>query len=763
MLHQKRINFMTGPIFGLVATAMLTGCSAGNSSDGSSSAPPPSTAAGTTVQVSVKATDPNNDQLHYRWAVTEGTIQNVDAPITTWTVPKGSGFQFVYVVVSDGKGGYTERRAAGLTFDPPAVTPSAAPVFTPPAPTGAAGFVWGSVYSADFNRNVYLPGVTVRLENGRSTVTDMKGQFFISSVPDGNHTITYQIPGRATPLNDNDKHSITVDSSNLPTSPSASSYVSQAVQFPNTTQVAGSVRFADHTFCGIRDEFFTRSSDPNLFDGPFSGKAQLFNDQDQPLSVPVPINHYGDFLLLQTEPGTRGKVRISCEGIQEDSPSFSLNGSIIKVPSTIVLNNSRPIVESPIVKSEADSRPDLPRPRTLFTSVNGTPPTFGDEDLIAEIIHAPGDDAFFTYKGIDTRKSACAYYKAIGAVKDCDADGFPTGDQLTLAQWRSKFNLSPFPNGNPSNLPADGGQEIRLQYVNRSDLNLGRDMQAVKLKDGTLAYNTCNYPGSQDVHNSTGAPKEIGAETQDDIDLAIINIRRGIGLIVCVAMDDSAIPGINDGKPFAKFYTFGPTGKLLLSVSLDGRREKFMPGTCTTCHGGDAYGGQFPDDGSGRPDLISRWQPFDMANLKVRLSSDENPDKANRIVKAFNERLLDSKIVNSITTQRTRDLITNWYKGGRLDQDPNFIPTQSPTTDANIYTKVIQPGCQTCHAAQKETANEKISASHGPKICGGDKNLEQNHTMTNTLVPFERFWFDSSIPPLLNLGCNDKPLKHPAL
>jgi len=764
MLHQNRTQFLIGQVLGLVATtALLTACGAENSPDSSSSSSSTSDAAGTTVQVRVEATDPDGDQLHYRWAVTEGTIKNVDAPATTWTVPRGSGFQFVYVVVSDGRGGYAERRAAGLTFDRPAITSTTAPVLTPPAPTGAPGFVWGSVFSESFGRNVYLPGVTVRLPNGKSAVTDMKGQFFIPSVPDGTYNVTYEIPGRSAPLTD----SVAVDSSNLPTSPSAGSYVSQAVTFPNNTQIAGSVRLADHTFCGIRNEFFTHSSAPNLFDKPVSGTAQLFNDQNQPLSNSSPINHYGDFLVVQTEPGSTGKVRISCEGVQEDSATFPLNASVIKLPSTMVLKNSRPVVEDMIVKSKDDSRPDLPRPRTLFKSVDGTAPRFGttpeDQDLIAEIIHTPGDDTFFTYKGIDTRKSACAYYKAIGAVEGCDADGFPTGAQLTLAQWRSKFNLSPFPNGNPLNAPAADGQEVRLQYVNRSDLNLGRDMQAIKLADGTLAYNVCNYPGSQDVNDSKGAPKEIGKETQDDIDRAIANIKDGIGLIVCVAMDDSAIPGINDGKPFAKFYTFGPTGKLLLSVSLDGRREKFMPGTCTTCHGGDAYGGQFPGDGSGRPDLISRWQPFDMANFKVRLSSSQDMAEANAVVKAFNERLLQSKIVNDVTTQRTRDLIVNWYKGGRLDQDPNFIPSQSPTRDANIYKKVIQPGCQTCHAAQKETANEKISASHGPKICGGDKNLEQNHTMTNTLVPFERFWIDPTIPPLLNLGCNDKPLKHPSL
>jgi mono/diheme cytochrome c family protein len=278
-------------------------------------------------------------------------------------------------------------------------------------------------------------------------------------------------------------------------------------------------------------------------------------------------------------------------------------------------------------------------------------------------------------------------------------------------------------------------------------------MQAVKLSNGDIAYNTCNYPGPQDVKSPVGAPKEIGEETQADIDLAIDNIRRGIGMIVCVAMDYSAIPGINGGQPFTKFYTFGPTGNLLLSVSLDGRREKFMPGTCTTCHGGDAYGGQFPEDGSGRPDLKSRWQPFDMANLKVRFNSTQDLAAANAAVKVLNQRMVEPGL-ESLTTPRTKDLIAKWYTNDRLDQDPTVIPVGSPTQDLNLYRKVIQPGCQTCHAAQK--VNENIVDTI--KVCGGSKVLEQNHKMTNSLVPFERFWLDSTLPP--QLGCGTTPTKH---
>ena len=46
-------------------------------------------------------------------------------------------------------------------------------------------------------------------------------------------------------------------------------------------------------------------------------------------------------------------------------------------------------------------------------------------------------------------------------------------------------------------------------------------------------------------------------------------------------------PGPDGGVSFAKFFNFDPaTGRRQLTVDLDGRGEKFMPGPCLTCHGG---------------------------------------------------------------------------------------------------------------------------------------------------------------------------------
>jgi hypothetical protein len=71
------------------------------------------------VTVKVFASDPVNARrlLHYSWQVSEGSIVNVDAPTTTWTIPKGRGVHFANVLVSNRLGGYTDRRIAVISDD----------------------------------------------------------------------------------------------------------------------------------------------------------------------------------------------------------------------------------------------------------------------------------------------------------------------------------------------------------------------------------------------------------------------------------------------------------------------------------------------------------------------------------------------------------------------------------------------------------------------------------------------------------------------
>src|SRR5258708_32500887 len=67
------------------------------------------------LQVSVAASDPNGNPLSYKWRASDGTIVDVNVASTTWTLPNGPGLHFAYMLVSNGKGGYTERRVAVKT------------------------------------------------------------------------------------------------------------------------------------------------------------------------------------------------------------------------------------------------------------------------------------------------------------------------------------------------------------------------------------------------------------------------------------------------------------------------------------------------------------------------------------------------------------------------------------------------------------------------------------------------------------------------
>ncbi|MDF0665809.1 MAG: hypothetical protein P0119_07000 [Nitrospira sp.] len=798
---------------------VMTSCGSGNSENSPTSSGNPPTPIGTTVQVSVEATDPDRDQLHYRWAATEGTINNVDAPNTTWVVPRGSGLQFAYVLVSDDKGGYTESRAAALTFaDVASETPFN---FTPPTnipPT--TGFAWGTLYyhRTATSRNVYLPGVSISVAGNSTSVTattDLKGEFFIPNLPFGSYSATYSLPGG---IQGTFPFSVTRNS--LPTSPSAESYVRVVVP-GGALRIAGHVSLADGSLCGIRNEFFTNSTQPNSLTGPRSATVELLNTSNQSLSEVVPVNHYGDFFITRSQGQFEGfpnaRLLVRCEQAPDKIVNLTVpvSGDIITLPIIIDASsdpatpNNRPIISKMTVAlGGADkSRPDLPKPTTLLPEM----------DL------APGDDVFLTYKGIDTRKGACAYYHKIGAVQGCDEDGFPTSEQLTLDQWKKTVNLSPFHNGNPAE------PEFKAIYVNKQDLNLTRDMQGIKLQDGTLAYNVCNYPGPQNVNDPLGAPTRIGDETQPDINLAIDNARRGIGKVVCVAMDYSEARGV-------RFYTFGPSGKLLLSVSLDGRREKFMPGTCVACHGGDNYGGKFPDDysptnptGSGHANLGSYFLPFDVANFYFSTSDSSLSRKALLSpLRRMNE-LLASVPDNAATKPIVADLksliTTRWYPSTNTNNEqtnpaPSVYSTQptslngvtcaschsSGTPGTSVpgpyqaeekHAAAIAPSCQVCHTSNYQVADPigtgsprisflerppahylrgSNSAPRGPhSVCGGSSDLKMNHAMPNALSAFERFWLKKgtdqptalfSIPSPgtgQQLGFCSTPSRHPEL
>jgi hypothetical protein len=208
-------------------------------------------------------------------------------------------------------------------------------------------------------------------------------------------------------------------------------------------------------------------------------------------------------------------------------------------------------------------------------------------------------------KGLDSRLSSCLYYKAIGAVRDCDTEkaNFLVG-AISFDDWKRTVKIDRY---------ASPGAEYRALFVNKVDLNLTRDHHSVSHLDSTAGY-VCNHLGPQPTASDpTGL-----FPPPEEIDKVIDNAFNGKDQVACVAMDYSVVPNdVNNGQRFVRFFIFGPSGELLPSVNLDGRGEKFVPGACVACHGGNNYAGRFPDDRriSAQPDLQAHFLPFDIANF----------------------------------------------------------------------------------------------------------------------------------------------------
>ena len=205
-------------------------------------------------------------------------------------------------------------------------------------------------------------------------------------------------------------------------------------------------------------------------------------------------------------------------------------------------------------------------------------------------------DKFLGYKGVDTRISGCLYYKAVGAVTGCDRAGNMIGP-VRFDDWKRTVQIGPY-------VPPGGPTEFAATYINKADLNLTRNHHSISYGPNHTAAYVCNHLG----------PNSLDPD-QTEINRVIDDAVHGRNLVACVAMDYMSAPGVNNGLPFVRFLIFGPSGDLLPSVNLDGRREKFVPGTCVVCHGGDHYTARYQEAGITPANVGAHFLPYDIGNF----------------------------------------------------------------------------------------------------------------------------------------------------
>jgi hypothetical protein len=690
-------------------------------------------AGGSVVQVSVSVADAGvvGGNLSYRWKSTDGHIVDVDQPETTWTLPAGPGLHFAYVLVSNSQGGFTERRVA-VNTGPPIVVPWWRRIFSPsfvvpwwrrsyspplaPAPLGNSyrSFLrlgtgglpelipgTGAVFYRAFvpDALVYLrnsvTGLTFPSGGAAAPVkTDLRGQFVIHGVPETDASNSYNVlcsaDGGAT-WNDCGQRIMP----NIARTAYLGDGFSDGFDPAGATPVVGRFRLSDDSTCGTVNKFFGVDA---------TGTATLLDASGVSLSGPVRLSADGDY-SFRDKPGS-AQVQVTCGA-----------GSPVLVPVGTAVNSYGAIdtgfttlsgVRAPIVTGMTV---------TLAGASVGVflPPPLGPSDAV------PDANRFFTYKGDDSRIAACQYYRAIGAVRGCDANGNFSG-AINVEDWKRAVKIGAY---------ADPGTpEYAATFINKVDLNLTRNHHSISYgPDNTAAY-VCNHLG----------PPSLDA-SQTEIDTAIDNALAGKNLVACVMMDHRASEGVNGGRPFTTFLIFGPSGELLPSINLDGRREKFVPGVCVACHGGDRYVG-FAEDGSGAADIGAHFLPYDVGNF----SFSSGLTRADQEVAIYN---LNQNVLRAGPTPAAQALITGWYPGGTTMQDTNYLPPSwAGQGFDNVYHKVYAHSCRTCHVNMPGDEYDFDNFDNVSRYAANlstcqhviHSDTRRKWSMPNSLVTFDRLW-----------------------
>jgi hypothetical protein len=667
------------------------------------------------VKVHVVVSSSGGGTLSYQWRSTDGTITQANTPTTTWTLPDGPGIHFAYVLVSNGKGGYTERRVAVNTDtigNPPA-TPPPVTLSAPHAGVPAGNFYRSYItlgYVKTINRDVKMPDLPVFLLDVGSgkhyppsgTVsTNLKGEFTIPNVPVISLFSTHcSVDGGATFADCSTNGPTRLD---VPPVAVTDYVFGTPLTFPAV--ISGSLALQDGSPCGTQNEFFGVH---------VNATATLLDTFGVKLAGPVRLDDLGDYTLPYN--ASAATVSLQCQG-----------AAALKV--AVIGLNASGITDLGQVKLPGISAPTISNMTAMLgtTSVGQfLPPLTGvPSDIVKR------SDAFLAEKGLDTRLGACRYYKVVGAVTSCDASGNPSG-AISFEDWQKEVKIGKF---------AVGATEYTATYVNKVDLNLTREHHSISYGPTDTAAYVCNHLG----------PK---TDSQADVNVAIDNTVGGKDLVACVAMDYMVHTGVNGGNPFIRFLIFGPSGQLLPSVNLDTRREKFVPGTCVVCHGGDKYAGKFPEH-STAANVGGHFVPYDAGNFEFSTKAGLTEAAQEEAIYSLNQNVL-----NAGPTAAEKDLIDGWYASSHV-LNKTYVPPswlgQTPIA-ISFYRNVLARSCRTCHVAMVEGYNfdhyanitpggpfyrgEDATFDVGTTVCGG-RQVIRAHSMPNSLITFNRFWQSS--------------------
>jgi hypothetical protein len=557
------------------------------------------------------------------------------------------------------------------------------------------------------------------------------------------------------------------------------------------TQIIGQIGLGDVSTCGVRNPFFGVN---------VNAVVELFDRNNTPLGRFV-VDPYSFIFAIDDNPAAT-TLSITCEGATARFTNFTRStvvpGLVATPPPTnffFLPGTQRPAIKSVTATQQGRNIGYFP-----LTPSAPLPSDFVIGRLDDKLIGPPAH--FLSYKGLDTRKGSCEYYKAIGVIGGCDDFGNFTGPRLTFTQWRRESRIAEF---------ATFFDE-RAVFINKLDLNLTRDHHGVQYSRDDVSAYVCNHPGpAPDPVPSPQNPHATGTDptglfpTQDRVNTAIEDVTRvdhlhpqGRNLLACVAMDRRPVTSVTGhevrthvGDVFTRFMIFGPDGELLPSVNLDGQGEKFVPGACVACHGGARYfamtgstaagipnlGGfpesipvdsNFPDfNASLVRDLSAYFLPFDVENLQFHSTRAELTEAdedlpiriLNQIVTTTNNAVA---VINGLAmpgaTTRFDRLLRGFYPApfpAPFAKGAHVPAAYTNSQDAkDFYLNVVARSCRTCHIAMDGADFETIDPvlfGHFPQfVCDasavGPQRYESTIFTGDTnlayLMPNSRVTFD---------------------
>lgn len=328
---------------------------------------------------------------------------------------------------------------------------------------------------------------------------------------------------------------------------------------------------------------------------------------------------------------------------------------------------------------------------------------------------------------------AQAYYAAID----------PTNAKDTLAKWKAA-------NGFDS-----GGTQVEVVFGDVRDLGYGRRMTARQNADGTIAAVVENYMVNTVVNY---------AFTNLNLEAAVQRVPRWLDNVNAIEFS----PGPGGGASFAKFFQFNPvTGARELTVNIDGRGEKAMPGPCISCHGGRADpltpSGLFPLPANlaaqRRGDAQARLMPLEVDTFAFSPMPGFTRADQEAALKTINAMVLctypgGAACPTPLTGTRPAAIAGEWqgtaaaliegaYGGAAL---PNATYAEPPVPggwagQAALYQGAVAPTCRACHLVRGTSLQSDIDFNTSTKFDGFDDRIKA-HVIDRGNMPLAKIIFD---------------------